>query len=371
MTMHVKVSGAYKQCAPRVKVDGVYKTVEKGWVKVDGVYKLFYQAGSGVIDLVGTVSTILGNGSTGAFSGSGTSTPLVASPLFIAHGVDGYMYYTSTAEVMYRFDLATLTPEHYAFTRPATTTHVITGAIATAWPGAPSNENAPLLIAPDGTIYISAGYRIFRINSGNLEIVAGAPAATAISSSSGTTDGTGTAARFLSASPFMTWGHDGALYVADGGRAIRKVTTGGVVTTVAGSMTTTGTADATGTAARFFAINGFALATDGNYYISTGSTSNRIRKMTPDFVVTTFKTSFQFVRMVASPDGNLYAWDNYYYKRLALDGTVTDMAGNGTGGLQDGTGTAVRTSATNQLTVAPDGTIYIADSSSVRVRKMV
>ncbi|MEM7184165.1 MAG: hypothetical protein AAF518_24920 [Spirochaetota bacterium] len=88
---------------------------------------------------------------------------------------------------------------------------------------------------------------------------------------SGTDDGTGTAAKFNLPYQMVSFGQH--FYVADfGNHTIRRIdATTGEVTTVAGLAGTSGTADGTGTAAKF--KNPTALATDGTY-LYVGDFSN-------------------------------------------------------------------------------------------------
>jgi sugar lactone lactonase YvrE len=107
--------------------------------------------------------------------------------------------------------------------------------------------------------------------------------------STGTTDDTGTAARFNG--PTGIWGDGaGVMYVVDSGnQAIRKVTyPGAVVTVFAGNpLAASGTTDATGTAARFFNPHGICSDGAGNLYVSDAG-NHTIRKVTyPGAVVTT------------------------------------------------------------------------------------
>src|ERR1019366_3118867 len=101
----------------------------------------------------------------------------------------------------------------------------------------------------------------------------------------GSADGAGTAARF--ANP---WGiaadTAGNLYVADtDNHTIRKVTAGEAVSTFAGLAGVIGSADGTGSGARFNHPQGVAVDTNGIVYVAdTGNYT--IRKITPAGVVT-------------------------------------------------------------------------------------
>ncbi len=104
----------------------------------------------------------------------------------------------------------------------------------------------------------------------------------------GSADGTGSAARF--SSPFGV-AVDGAgnVYVGEG-NDIRKVTPAGAVTTLREIAEVPGSADGTGSAAGFNGANGVAVDSAGNVYVA--DTSNcTIRMVTPAGVVTTLAGS--------------------------------------------------------------------------------
>ena len=89
-----------------------------------------------------------------------------------------------------------------------------------------------------------------------------------LAGSYGSADGTGSTARFNN--PFgAAVDSVGNLYVADtGNNAIREVTPGGAVSTLAGSPGDPGSTDGIGGAARFYNPEGVAVDAAGNLYAS-------------------------------------------------------------------------------------------------------
>src|SRR3989440_249336 len=102
----------------------------------------------------------------------------------------------------------------------------------------------------------------------------------------GSADGTGSAARFYNPRGVAT-DSSGNVYVADSdNNTIRKITPAGVVTTLAGLAGIAGSADGTGSAARFYNPRGVATDSSGNVYVAD-SGNHTIRQITPAGVVTT------------------------------------------------------------------------------------
>jgi hypothetical protein len=204
--------------------------------------------------------------------------------------------------------------------------------------------------------------------------------------SPGSTDGTGTAARFNY--PYSTAvDAAGNTYIADTvNNTIRKMTTGGVVTTLAGMPQSPGSSDGTGSAALFNLP--FGVAVDGGGNIIVADTYNHlIRKVTPAGVVTTIAGSakifgntdgtgsaalFYYPEGVAvDPSGNIYVGDtgNDLVRKITPAGVVTTLAGVPLLlGSSDGTGSAATFSGPGGIALDPSGNLYVADISNNTIR---
>jgi sugar lactone lactonase YvrE len=190
----------------------------------------------------------------------------------------------------------------------------------------------------------------------------------------GSADGTGSAARF--ALPYgVAVDSSGNVYVADSYNwTIRKITPGGVVSTLAGLAGSYGSADGTGSAARFNYPEGVAVDSAGNVYVAD-TFNNAIRKISPDGVVSTpagLAANFDQPNSVAVDSvGNVYVTDNYHaIRKMTPDGVVTTLAGLGSSlGSADGTGSAARFYYPAGVAVDASGNVYVADSGNNTIRK--
>jgi len=222
-----------------------------------------------------------------------------------------------------------------------------------------------------GNLYVADSYnhRIQRITpQGVVSTFAG-------SGTQGHLNGTGTAAQFNYPNG-ITIDTEGNLYVADTfNHRIRKITPQAVVSTVAGSGTF-GHLDNTGTAAQFQSPLGIAIDATGNLYV-TDSEGHRIRKITPQGVVSTFAGSgsqgsangtgtaaqFNWPRGIAiDKDGNLYVTDaeNRRIRKITPQGVVTTFAGS-TRGYVDATGTTAQFYFPAGIAIDADGNLYVTD----------
>ena len=249
--------------------------------------------------------------------------------------------------------------------------------------GTAARFDMPAGITTDGTnLYITDSYncmiRKVVIATREVTTVAG-------STTSGSADGIGTAAQFYGPAGITTDGTN--LYVVDSSNhMIRKVVIAtGEVTTIAGS-TTSGSADGIGTAARFYYPLG--ITTDGTNLYVVDSSNHMIRKVViATGEVTTIAGSttsgsadgigtaarFYYPLGITTDGTNLYVVDssNHMIRKVVIaTGEVTTIAGSTTSGSADGIGTAAR--FYYPLGITTDGTnLYVVDGSNHMIRKVV
>lgn len=207
---------------------------------------------------------------------------------------------------------------------------------------------------------------------------------------SGYTDETGTAALFSGPCGITT---DGTyLYVADtGNNTIRKIViSSGVVTTLAGMAGPggSGSTDGTGSSARFWSPIG--ITTDGTNLYVTDNYNHTIRKIviSSGVVSTLAGTAGTYgsidgtgtAALFKWPDGittdgiNLYVADraNHTIREIVIStGLVSTLTGSaGVSGSLDGTGTAALFDNPEGITM--DGrNLYVADTQNHSIRKIV
>jgi len=205
---------------------------------------------------------------------------------------------------------------------------------------------------------------------------------------SGYADGQGTNATFYQPVAIAVDSSDN-LYVADFFTSIiRKITTNGVVSTLAGLANNNGSVDANGSSARFYFPAGVAVDTNGNVYVSD-SVNETIRKITPNGDVSTLAglarnygtadgtgSSARFHNpsgMAVDNSGNVFVADeaSATVRKITSGGVVTTLAGYpGSAGTADGTGNAARFQYLNDVAVDTNGNVYVADAGNHAIRKI-
>lgn len=250
---------------------------------------------------------------------------------------------------------------------------------------------APIDVAvgPDGDVYVVTGFVLQRIDlpSGAVATVAG----TGIRAHSG--DGGPATEAALNAPDSVAFDSAGNLYLAEYENRVRRIDAQtGIITTVAGTGAQASNADGgPATQAAVAHPHGLAVAADGTLYIAD-TWAHRIRKVdAATQVITTIAGTGEAgfsgdggpaaaarfdipVHVALGPDGSLYVADgnNHRVRRIDPSGVVRTVAGNSLeGGRGDGRpATRAQLGLPNQVAVAPSGTVYIAEFTGRRVRRV-
>ncbi|MFI5196382.1 MAG: T9SS type A sorting domain-containing protein [Chitinophagales bacterium] len=252
--------------------------------------------------------------------------------------------------------------------------------------------NTPYGLALDdtGNLYIAdyANQRIRKVNtSGIISTIAG----TGTGAYSG--DGGLAIAADIWVPNYVCTDHFGNIFISDNqNKRIRKVNNLGIISTYAG----TGSGGYNGdgipaTAAQVNSTAGIKTDNTGNLYIADLS-NNRIRKVTTSGYISTIAgtgaagysgdngaaTSAQMsgpLALCLDNAGNLYISDqgNYRIRKVDASNIITTIAGNGTQGYSGDGGPATAAKINNVDGVYMDvpGNLYIADAYNYRVRKVI
>ena len=274
----------------------------------------------------GVVSTLAGTGSTGSTDGSGGSASFYY-PQSVAVDSSGYVYVAD----MNNQKIRKITPGGVVSTLAGDGSLGLTDG-----PGGSATFNYPQSVAVDsnGYVYVADSFnrRIRKITpDGVVSTLAG-------SGAQGSTDGSGGSASF-DYPQSVAVDSSGYVYVADmNNQKIRKITPGGVVSTLAGDGSL-GSTDGPGSIARFENPTGVAIDLSGNIFVTEGNiflteaNGNRIRKITPG-------------------------------------GVVSTLAGTGSIGSTDGPGASATFSSPYRIAVDLSGNLYVADTGNNKIRKM-
>jgi sugar lactone lactonase YvrE len=337
------------------------------------------------ISPAGTVSTVAGlAGVQGSSDGPG-SLARFNTPLGVAVDSAGTLYVADSRNNTIRF----ITPSG------------IVGTLA-GLAGSPGSVDAPaggearfrtpagLAVDAAGNVYVADqnDHTIRKIDpdatpTGTVTTLAG------LAGTSGSADGSGSAARFYLPSGIAVDGA-GTLYVADSiNETIRRITPAGTVTTFAGLAGVFGIEDGTGSAARFTLPFGIAVGPGGRIIVAD-TANHTIRAITSARVVTTIAgrargsagsadgsgpmASFATpIGVAVNGAGTIYVADsnNHTIRSITPAGTVSTFAGlAGSQGYVDNSGSAARFRTPTGVAVDTAGTLYVADSGNHAIRKI-
>lgn len=207
----------------------------------------------------------------------------------------------------------------------------------------------------------------------------------------GYADGTLAKAQFKSPSGIAV-GAEGNIYVCDGviarerskgNSAIRVIYTDGAVTTLAGGGGRTGYQDGVGTDAQFIYPFGIDVDAAGNVYVAD-TNNNAIRRITPEGVVSTLAPDADIrhpLGLALAADGTIYFTQaggttigdahgglGHEVRKITPDGEMHWVAGSSEPGYADGPAEQAQFSTAWGITIASDGTLYVADTGNCAIR---
>jgi sugar lactone lactonase YvrE len=234
------------------------------------------------------------------------------------------------------------------------------------------NHASGVAFDASGNLYIAdeANYRIRKVTTnGIITTVAG----NGISGYSG--DGGAATNASLCNPPRMTFDSSRNLYIDDQcNNRIRKVDANGTITTVVGNGTAAYAGDG-GLAFNASLSNPDGIAFDafGNLFIAD-TYNHRIRKVDANGIITTVAAIGESFGVAFDASGNLYFSDyvSGLIRKVNTNGIITTVAGNGISGYSGDGGAATNASLDYPQGFAFDavGNLYIADTINYRIRKV-
>ncbi len=247
------------------------------------------------------------------------------------------------------------------------------------------NEPWGICVTPGGVVYVAdtKNNKIRKIQpNGMVSTIAG-------TGNFGTSDGPVLSATFGSPTGIEI-DSIGNIYVADHlTHIIRKISINGIVSTIAGKPHVPGDVDGIGSEAQFWRPYGLSLDSQGDLLIAD-EWNHKIRRVTPQGLVTTIAgngeemhadgssgaASFNFPwDMTVDPNGNIYVADgwNYVVRKIDTNGMVTTIAGmpQSPGGQDGEASNASFGGITSIAWSAHTATLYTSDANSHLVREII
>lgn len=312
----------------------------------------------------GVVNTLAGTaGVSGSADGMGT-TASFTSPLGITIDSVGNVYVVDAD----KHTIRKITPTGMVSTLPGSRT-------ASSYA---DGSLVPASIASDGAdnIYVDDADSILKIApSGTTSTLAGTPYI------SGSADGIGAAASFNDPNDIALDSAGNVYVVENWNNLIRKITPGGVVSTLAGAAHVSDYVNGVGAAASFGEPHGIAIDAAGNLYTTD---VNTIRKITPSGVVSTLAGTarvfghadgvgpaarFDSLSGIAiDSTGNLYVTETYKasIRKITPAGVVSTLIGG-----TPEEGAAAGLEYPRQITIDSAGNLYVIDGNySTVIRKI-
>ncbi len=366
---------------------------------VDAQGRLFIADGHNhrirLVDAQGVIHTIAGSGLTEIGNGgfAGTEIPAARARLFYPQGLtvdsNGILYLADTHNQRVR-KLSVLT-------QPTALIESVIGARDASLRGGSSGDDGAakaaklqqvsgLAFDAQGILYLAdqGNHRLRQVDAdGVIRALAG-------NGTAGDVDGAALSAQFNLPAALVA-DAAGNFYIADqGNHKIRKLDAQGYVSTFAGTgKKGDGGGGGAATQAQLSSPSGLALGADGSLYIADQD-NHRVRKVAPDGTISTVAgngkagssgdggaaTAAQLNNpsaLAMDTDGNLFIADrqNYRIRKLDAQGVISTVAGTGKAGYgDDGTALQVHIDGPNGLVFDAAGVLYFTERNTDRVRKL-
>ncbi len=302
------------------------------------------------------VTTYVGNGTAGLVNGSGTGAELNL-PIDLTVDVSGNLYVSEQGNN----DIRKVAPGGSVVTFAGNGTAGYKDGAATV-----AEFSSPAGVVADdvGNLYVAdAQNNVIRkiTPAGDVSTFAG-------NGTQGYLDGAGTAAEFSHPAGLAI---DKArnIYVADlSNNVIRKISSGGVVSTYAGNGAA-GSANGASGSASFHGPSGVTVDASGNVYVAE-SANGDIREISTGGQVTTFATGLLSpVRVTIDGASNLYAsCGNNTIQKIDNTGKVSAYAGSGSPGFSDASLLTSEFSTPAGVIADTQGVVIVADYNNNRIR---
>jgi hypothetical protein len=322
---------------------------------------------------LGTVSTLAGSGAMGFVNGTGSAAQFGSAP-DLAVDAAGNIY---VADATSSFAVRKITPAGVVTTLAG---NGIRGFVDGT--GSEARFGVLMGIAVDGSgnVYVADldNARIRKISPDGVVTTIGG------TGMDGYVDGPAATSQFRLPMGVVA-DNAGNVYVADAGNnRIRKIS-GGIVSTIAGDGLA-GSVDGAAATARFNNPMKIKIDAAGNLIVLDQS-NHRIRKISTAGTVSTIAGSgtagyldgtaataqFNYPAGLAiDQNGNIYVGDqlNQRIRKISTDGVVTTLAGTGVAGFDDGNTNNAKFHNPNGLDITSTGIIYVADNRNFRIRKI-
>ncbi len=335
-----------------------------------------------------TITTVAGGGNTGASGNSigdgGPATAAYMGPTGVAVDASGNLYISDAANNVVR----EVTPNGLIATIVGDGINRTSGYGGDGGPAVNALLSSPQAVAVDsaGNLYIAdtGNGRIRKVTTdGTITTIVGGGRPTAL----GSGDGGPATMAILGFPAGLALDSSGVLYIVDrDGNNVRRVGLDGTISTVVGCVVCLGLGDG-GPATNAPLLMPYGIAVDSNGVLYIADTLDfRIRKVTTDGTITTLAGSgagsysgdggpassaglFIPKGVAADAAGNVYIADSgdNRIRMVTPDGTINSIAGSGSQGYSGdgGPATAAMLSLPGQIAVGAGGAIYFVDGQTV------